>query len=121
MPGQTAESEPVATKKLTKRRWWILGAAVVLLVLVLTSHRDGAGGIGSSGGVGAVGSCTVKVTADILNVRFAPDDNSRVVDTVTGGAKISADRTISNGFRQLGTNRWAAKQYLEPVAGSNCG
>ena len=108
----------MATKKVTKRKLLILGIGVVLAVLVLTSQRDG--GIGG-GGAGAVGPCTVQVTADILNVRSGPDDNSRVVDTISGGAKISADRTVRNGFRQLGANRWAAQQYLEPVAGSNCG
>jgi uncharacterized protein YgiM (DUF1202 family) len=114
----------VATKKLTKRRLWILGAGVVLAVLVLASQRDGGFGGGKyvgPDGVSTVGPCTVKVTADTLNVRFGPDDNSRVVDTVTGGAKISADRTVRNGFRQLGANRWAAQRFLEPVAGSNCG
>ena len=113
-----AESEPVATKKLTKRRLWILGAAALLAVLVLSSQHDG--GVGP-GGVSTVGPCTVKVTADILNVRFSPDDDSRVMDTVTRGAKISADRTVRNGYRQLGANRWAAQRFLEPVAGSNCG
>lgn len=113
----------MATKKITKRKLWILGIGVLLAVLVLASQRDGGvggGGFGP-GGVGAVGPCTVKVTADTLNVRSGPDDSRPVVDTVSGGAKISADRTIRNGFRQLGANRWAAQQYLELVAGDNCG
>jgi hypothetical protein len=34
---------------------------------------------------------------------------------------VSADRTIHNGFRQLGPSRWAARDYLDPRPGSDCG
>jgi hypothetical protein len=44
-----------------------------------------------------------------------------VVDTFGKGAVVSADRTTQNGFRQLGPDRWAAEEFLDPTADSDCG
>jgi hypothetical protein len=54
-------------------------------------------------------------------VRSSPDGNAPVVDTFAKGAVVSADRITRNGFRQLGSNRWAAQEFLNPTADSDCG
>lgn len=62
----------------------------------------------------------VTVTADSLNVRSRPENDASVVETFGKGAVVSADRTIRNGYRQLGPSRWAARDYLDPTPGSDC-
>ncbi|MGH3897375.1 MAG: SH3 domain-containing protein [Pseudonocardiaceae bacterium] len=101
-------------RKLLKRWRWLVGGAVVVSVVVLSTGRNP--DPGASGSL----SCTVKVTADTLNVRSGPDSRNPVVGVLAAGEVIPADPTISNGFRQLGPNRWAAQLYLEPTSGSNC-
>jgi hypothetical protein len=89
-------------------------AVALLVVIVLTSERDG-------NVSGSSSPCTVKVTADSLNVRSEPNGNSPVVETINRGSVITADRTVRDGYRQLGPNRWAALEFLETTPGSNCG
>ena len=92
----------------------ILGTAVVMGVIVLSSQREGdAGGLSRP--------CVVKVSADKLNVRAGPGTQHPVVDTLTAGSVVPADRLIQDGFRQLKPGRWVAEEYLHPLPGSNCG
>ncbi|MGH3684317.1 MAG: SH3 domain-containing protein [Pseudonocardiaceae bacterium] len=102
------------------RKHWIIGGAVVVGVLLLVSEQDRQTG-GGIRGTGSLGPCTVTVTADSLNVRSLPDDGASVVQIYGKGAVVSADRAISNGFRQLGPGRWAARDFLDPTPGSDCG
>jgi Bacterial SH3 domain len=99
--------------KFWKKRWqWVVGGAVVAWVILLSAGHD-------SRTVGSL-SCMMEVTASTLNVRSGPGTNNPVVGTLAEGAEIQADQTISNDFRQLGPNRWAAQRYLDPMPGSNC-
>ncbi|MDQ4093784.1 MAG: SH3 domain-containing protein [Actinomycetota bacterium] len=98
--------------KPTKRWQWILVSAVVIGVIVLYSEDDGVDG-GS-------GPCTMRVTADSLNVRSGPDSRDPVVETLAADAVVSANLTTRNGYRELGPDRWAAQLYLEPMPGSDC-
>ncbi|MGH3963281.1 MAG: SH3 domain-containing protein [Pseudonocardiaceae bacterium] len=98
--------------KSSKRWKWIVGAAAVLAVIVLST--------GENRGTGESRPCTMKVTADALNVRSGPGDSYPVVETLAAGEVVSADLTTRNGYRQLGPDRWAAQQYLEPEPGSKC-
>ncbi|GLZ42467.1 hypothetical protein Acsp05_60910 [Actinokineospora sp. NBRC 105648] len=66
-------------------------------------------------------ACRVSVTADILNVRVAPDAKADVVGKFKQGAETDADPAVQNGFRKLGENRWASTEFLKPLAGRNCG
>jgi hypothetical protein len=93
------------------------GAVVVGAFLLFAAHNDQSGGTGFA----ASGPCMVTVTADQLNVRSSPDDNATVVQIFSKGAVVSADQTIRNGYRQLTPGRWAAREYLDPTPGSNCG
>lgn len=101
---------------------WVVGGAVALGLLLLVSEHNSQTTSGSgSTGTSASRPCTVTVTADSLNVRSSPDNNASVVETYSKGAVVSADRTIQNDFRQLGPSRWAARAYLAPTPGSDCG
>jgi uncharacterized protein YraI len=95
------------------KRWrWIVAAAVVLAVIVLSTGQDRQ--------TDGSRQCTMRVTAEALNVRSGPSSSDPVVEILAAGAEVSADPTIRNGYRQLGPGRWAAQQYLEPTPGSNC-
>lgn len=100
--------------KFVQKRWmWIVAVVVVVYVLALNPPRDSVAGESVS--------CTMKVTADVLNVRSGPGTDNRVVGRLTEGDLVPANWTITNGFRQLGPGRWAAQRYLNQVPGCNCG
>jgi hypothetical protein len=105
---------------LKRGQQWALGGAVVLGVLLLISHPNPSTG-GGARVSDSLSSCTVRVTVDLLDVRSDPSYTASVVDTFRIGAVVPADRTIRNGFRQLGPSRWAAREYLAPTAGTDCG
>ncbi len=103
--------------KFLRKRWqWVVGVVVVLYVLTLSPALNPA----RDSAAGEPLSCTMKVTADILNVRSGPGTDNRVVGRLAEGDLVPADRTISNGFRQLRPGRWAAQRYLDQVPGCNC-
>jgi hypothetical protein len=92
---------------------------VGVLLLISEHNRNNPGGSTSTSN--GARPCTVTVTADLLNVRSSPDGDAPVVDTFDKGMMVSADRITRNGFRQLGPDRWAAQEYLDPTADSDCG
>ncbi|MGH4010943.1 MAG: SH3 domain-containing protein [Pseudonocardiaceae bacterium] len=98
--------------KFVKNWRWIVAAAVVLAVIVLSTGEDR--------GADESRPCTMRVTADALNVRSGPNGSDPVVETLARDAVVPVDLTTRNGYRQLGPDRWAAQQYLEPAPGSNC-
>lgn len=101
--------------KFLMKRWpWVVGAVLVLYVLAVNPTRDSAVG-------GEPLSCTMTVTADVLNVRSGPGTDNRVVSKLAKGDVVPADQAVSNGFRQLGPRRWAAQRYMDQVPGCNCG
>jgi hypothetical protein len=65
--------------------------------------------------------CKVTVTADVLNVRAAPDPNAEIVGMFNQNAQTSAQPVVQNGFRKLAENKWAKTEFLKPVDGTNCG
>lgn len=105
----------------TRQKWVAGGAVVVAIVLLYSAHNSQTTSGGSGTGAGASGPCTVMVTVDGLGVRSSPDNNAPVVQTYSKGQVVSADRTVRNGFRQLGPSRWAEREYLDPRPGSDCG
>ncbi|MGX7827551.1 SH3 domain-containing protein [Actinokineospora sp. 24-640] len=76
---------------------------------------------GATSPVSGTGTCKVSVTADVLNVRSAPDVRAEIVGKFTQGAETVAGTTVTNGFRMLGDNRWASEEFLKPVSGHDCG
>jgi hypothetical protein len=95
-------------------------AGVLLLISERSSRNDG-DGISGTNVTGGSRPCTVTVTADSLNVRSIPDGGASVVQIYNKGAVVSAERVTRNGFRQLGPDRWAAQEFLNPTPGSDCG
>jgi hypothetical protein len=67
---------------------------------------------------GGSGGCQVQVTADVLNVRSAPNGTAKIVAQINNGAIKPATPTIQNNYRELAQNQWADNQYLKPVSGS---
>ncbi|MDQ2882736.1 MAG: SH3 domain-containing protein [Actinomycetota bacterium] len=112
---------------MNRQRWFIVGAVLVGILLLISDHNKnslGSGLISPGGGLfsgSSAAPCTVTVTADSLDVRSSPDGNAPVVDHLDKGSVVSADRTTVNGFRQLGTDRWAAQEFLDPTPDSDCG
>jgi hypothetical protein len=104
--------------KLSKAKRWVIGVGVVLAIFLLYSEHERET---ASTTTGNNRPCTVTVTADDLNVRSSPDGNAPVVDVYHRGRVVSADRTISNGFRQLAPDRWVAAEFANPTPGSDCG
>ncbi|MFY9807657.1 MAG: SH3 domain-containing protein [Pseudonocardiaceae bacterium] len=105
---------------MTTQRWIIVAAVLVGILLLISEHNANNPGSGTSTSSGSR-PCTVTVTADLLNVRSSPDGDAPVVGSYDKGAVVSADRTTQNGFRQLGTDRWAAQDFLDPTPDSDCG
>jgi hypothetical protein len=75
----------------------------------------------SEGATGGSTGCKVTVTADVLNVRAAPDPNAEIVGKFNQNAETGAEIQIENGFRKLAENKWAKTEFLKPVDGTNCG
>jgi hypothetical protein len=65
--------------------------------------------------------CRVTVTADVLNVRAAPDATAQIVGKLTRGQETDADKVVQAGFRKVGENRWIATDFAQPLSGRDCG
>ncbi|MTD56320.1 SH3 domain-containing protein [Amycolatopsis pithecellobii] len=96
---------------------------ILIIVAVLAAvgliYVMGAGKRASEATGGSTG-CKVTVTADVLNVRSAPDPNAGIVGKFNQNAQTGAEPVVQNGFRKLADNKWAKTDFLKPVAG-NCG
>lgn len=105
-------------EKSTFRGWTFVLIVGVALAFVAIIDRGGL----SEQSTNADGStgCQLEVAADQLNVRAAPDPNSALLQTLVRGARVDGTRTVTNGFRELEGNQWAADQFLTPLPGTNC-
>ena len=99
----------------------VLTGGILLTVLALS---DGSGGSsGSTGDVRTVdGStgCQMQVTAAELRVRSSPSVTADSVETLTQGAVVDGTTQVTDGFRRLKGDRWAANEFLVPIAGTSC-
>ncbi|MDQ0377422.1 SH3 domain-containing protein [Amycolatopsis thermophila] len=89
--------------------------AGVGLIYVMGNDQQASGGSG-----GGPGGCRVTVTADVLNVRAAPDAGAEIVGKFNQNAETDAQIEVQNGFRKIAENKWASAEYLKPVSGANC-
>jgi uncharacterized protein YgiM (DUF1202 family) len=106
-------------KIMPKRTVIIVGLlAAVVLIYIFNGTKSNANG---STPAPAANQCQVSVTADVLNVRKAADPKAEVVGKYQQGAKVNAAKLITNGFRQIGDDRWVAAKFVKPVSGSSCG
>ena len=107
MAEEKVGNPPSVSKKLIKQwRWVAIGIAIVALAVI--SKRDINFDLGSSST-----KCQIEVTADVLNVRAAPDVNSPSVEKLNRGKVVDAQSEVSNGFRKLGDGRWVALEFVK--------
>ncbi|HET6500424.1 MAG TPA: SH3 domain-containing protein [Amycolatopsis sp.] len=100
----------------------IVVLAGIALVYAMGTDKQNSPGAGTTSSTASSSTgCRVTVTADVLNVRAAPDPASEIVGKYNQNAETSAETVVQNGFRKLGDNRWAKTDFLQPVAGTNCG
>jgi hypothetical protein len=62
----------------------------------------------------------MEVMAAELRVRSGPSVNTDPLDTLRQGQVVDATREVTDGFRRLPGDRWAANEFLVPVAGTTC-
>ena len=105
-----------ATRK-SLRGWGLVIIAGVLLTILAQIDGPRAGTVPTA--TGSTG-CQLRVTAAELRVRAGPSTTSEQVDTLPEGAVVDGTPVVTDGFRQLVGDRWAADQFLLPVAGTNC-
>nr|WP_253835922.1 SH3 domain-containing protein [Actinokineospora globicatena] len=97
----------------------LVGGGIVAVAIIYSMGVDPPNS--ESSPTSAVSGCRVEVTADVLNVRAAPEQAAEIVGKFKTGAETDADKLVQNGFRKLGENRWAAAEFLKPLAGRDCG
>ncbi len=102
---------------LSKRMLIVIGALVVVVVVFIIQSKNNPNGNSSNSGNNSAAQCQVRVNADVLHVRSSPDANASIVKSLSSGVVINAEKTIQNGFRQLGDNQWVSSQFVAPVSG----
>ena len=96
----------------------VLSGGILLTVLALADGpRDSASAVHAADG--STG-CQMQVTAPELRVRSNPSVNADSLETLTQGAVVDGTTEVTDGFRRLEGNRWAANEFLVPIAGTSC-
>ena len=104
------------------KRTLIIGGLLALVIVVYVMGGGSKTNKDTSTAAAAdMTQCRVTVSADILRVRSAPDPAAGVVGMFKHGSELSAAKEVTNGFRKIADNRWASAQFLQPVAGHDCG
>nr|WP_143219321.1 SH3 domain-containing protein [Actinokineospora bangkokensis] len=96
-----------------------IGGGVIAVVVLYSSTQTPPGSADTADASST--ACRVEVTADVLNVRSAPDAAAEVVGKFKQGAESDADKLVQNGFRKLGEGKWASAEFLKPLQGRDCG
>ncbi|PPK69682.1 SH3 domain-containing protein [Actinokineospora auranticolor] len=104
---------------LLPKRAMMVGGAIVGLAVIYSMSVDPPNSATTPTSSDA--KCRMAVTADVLNVRSAPEPNAEIVGKYKTGAESDAENVVQNGFRKLGENRWASAEFLKPLQGRNCG
>jgi hypothetical protein len=108
-----------AAKHSVKGWGAVLTGGILLAVLALVDlPRDGAT-TGSATADGSTG-CQLQVTAAELRVRSGPSVDTDPLETLTQGAVVDGTTEVTDGFRKLEGNGWAANEFLVPIAGTTC-
>jgi hypothetical protein len=108
-----------AAKHSVKGWGAVLTGGIVLAVLAL---MDVPAGGTSAAGATADGStgCQLQVTAAELRVRSGPSVDTEPLETLTQGTVVDGTTEVTDGFRKLEGDRWAANEFLVPIAGTSC-
>jgi hypothetical protein len=102
-------------KSLNLRHWmWVVVCGALLTAISLLSRGGLAPVLDTAG-------CQVVVNVDALNERTGPSLSSPVDGApLARGALVSATKTVTAGYRQLGDGKWVSDQSVAPTAGSVC-
>jgi hypothetical protein len=112
--------------KQSVRGWGavIAGGILLAVLALLDTPRDQTAGTSTSTSATATADgstgCQLQVTAAELRVRSGPSANTDPLDTLTQGQVVDGTTEVTSGFRRLEGNRWAADEFLVPVAGTSC-
>lgn len=109
-----------AAKQSVKGWGAVLSGGLLLAVLALVDLP--AGEATSPAGSTADGStgCQLQVTIGELRVRSGPSVDTDPLETLPQGTVVDGSTEVTDGFRRLEGNRWAADEFLVPVAGTTC-
>lgn len=104
-------------KKRLRVRWgsWAFVLFVGTVLTVVAMIDRGGLRVGSDSAAG----CRLTVVEGV-NVRSAPSADADLIETLPAGAEVEGTVVVTDGFRELAGNRWAADQFLTPLAGSTC-
>ena len=108
-----------AAKYSTKGWGAVLAGGILLTALALLDAPGGTTATATARSDGSTG-CQLQVTIAELNVRSGPSNNTDPLGTLTQGTVVDGTTEIVDGFRRLEGDRWAANEYLVPVAGTAC-
>lgn len=97
----------------------VLVGVVILYVLGSDKQKQGSANNANAPASSST-TCRVAVTADVLNVRAAPDGKSQIVGKFQRNAESDAEKLVRNGFRKLSENRWVSTEYIKPLQGRDC-
>lgn len=104
---------------LSRRMLTVVGLLVLVAVLVVIQNSKKPGNSNQTQTTSSTSNtCQVQVTADVLNIRSAPNNTAKVVATLANGAIKPATNTVQNNFRELAPNQWAANQFLKTLSGA---
>lgn len=92
----------------------------VVILYVLGSDKQRQNGGASNANAPATTACRIAVTADVLNVRAAPEATAQIVGKYRLNAESDAEKVVQNGFRKLAEGRWVSNEYIKPLQGRDC-
>lgn len=111
----------VPEKGDTVRRWqvrwgsWAFVLFVGTVLTVVAMIDKGGIRVGSDNATG----CRL-VVVEGVNIRSGPSQQADLIETLPAGAEVEGTLVVTDGFRELAGNRWAADQFLTPLPGSTC-
>jgi hypothetical protein len=108
-----------AAKHSVKGWGAVLTGGIVLAVLALMDLPAGGTSVAGTTADGSTG-CQLQVTAAELRVRSGPSVDTDPLETLTQGAVVDGTTEVTDGFRKLEGNGWAANEFLVPIAGTTC-
>jgi hypothetical protein len=94
------------------------GGLLLAVLALIDGSRDGTTPAGATAD-GSTG-CQLQVTAAELRVRSGPSINTDPLETLTQGTVVDGMPEVVDGFRRLEGDRWAANEFLVPIAGTTC-
>ncbi|GAA4540869.1 hypothetical protein GCM10023192_46310 [Amycolatopsis samaneae] len=97
---------------MAKKTWIIIGV-IAAVVIIYALNKQSADASSTTG-------CKVGVTADVLNVREAPDGNAKIVGKYVKDAKVDVLPGAQNGFRKISDTKWVSAEFTKPEQGAKC-